>query len=193
MQDEKLNPGGDLQDFGLLVLRLAAGALLAGHGAQKLFGWFGGPGLEGTTGWLRSMKLRPAEWWARAAGIAVFGGGTLLALGLLNPLGTVGILSAMTMATAKVHWGRPIWVTEGGAELPIVNATTALGIGLAGPDKYSLDRVLGIRNRLPVLAWATSTAAITTAYGIAASNKADALEQDSQGQRSEEVNQGGNS
>ena len=132
-------------NLALLVLRLTLGSLLAGHGAQKLFGWFGGYGLEGTAGWVESLGLRPGRQWAIAAGLAEFGGGVLMLLGFLNPLGPLGAIGAMGMATAKVHWGKPIWVTSGGAELPVTNMAIATALGLAGPGSISLDRLLGTR------------------------------------------------
>jgi putative oxidoreductase len=132
-------------DFALLIIRATFGTLLAGHGAQKLFGWFGGPGPEGTRGIMGSMGLQPAETWATLAGTSEFGGGVLTALGLLNPLGEMGIMGSMAMATAKVHWGKPIWVTSGGAELPVTNMAIATALTLAGPGKYSLDNALGTR------------------------------------------------
>jgi putative oxidoreductase len=134
-----------MKDFGLLILRLTLGGLLAGHGAQKLFGWFGGHGLGGTSGWMESMGLRPGRPWAFLAGLTEFGGGLLTLLGLLNPLGPLGIISSMGMATAKVHWGKPIWVTSGGAELPITNTASALAVALTGPGRISLDHALGLR------------------------------------------------
>lgn len=128
-----------------LVLRLVLGGLLAGHGAQKLFGHFEGPGIEGTSGFMEMLGLKPGRPWAVLAGSSEFGGGVLTALGLLNPLGPIGIIGAMSMATATAHSGKPVWVTEGGAELPITNIAAATAIMLGGPGKYSLDRALGIR------------------------------------------------
>ncbi len=150
-------------DLALLVLRATVGSLLAGHGAQKLFGAFGGYGLEGTGGWLESLGLRPGKRWAALAGLSEFGGGTLTALGFLTPLGAVGSFGAMAMATIKVHAGRPVWVTEGGAELPLTNMAVQTAVVLAGPGKYSLDHVLGIR----VPAWAVVAAIAATAGGVA--------------------------
>src|SRR5919204_3486187 len=126
-----------MKNLALLILRLALGALMAGHGAQKLFGWFGGHGLQGTAGWLESMGLRPGRQWALLAGLSEFGGGVLTLLGFLNPLGPLAAIGAMGMATAKVHWGKPIWVTSGGAEFAITNAAIALALGLAGPGDFS--------------------------------------------------------
>jgi putative oxidoreductase len=132
-----------LGDVGLLALRLTTGGLLAGHGAQKLFGAFGGHGLAGTAGWLASVGLRPGRVWSVMAGLSEFGGGVLMALGLFNPVGELGTVAAMAMATGKVHWGKPIWATSGGAELPVTNMAAASALVLAGPGRLSLDHALG--------------------------------------------------
>jgi putative oxidoreductase len=134
-----------VNDLAPLIVRLAQGALIAGHGAQKLFGSFNGPGLEGTSGFMEMLGLRPGRPWAFVAGLSEFGGGVLTALGLFNPLGPLGVIAAMSMATTKAHWGKPIWVTEGGAELPVLNLAVSMALMVREPDKYSLDRVLGIR------------------------------------------------
>jgi putative oxidoreductase len=131
-------------DLGLLLMRLVLGLLLAGHGAQKLFGWFGGGGLNGTATWLGSMGLRPAMFWAMLAGLSEFGGGLLLAAGLLNPVGSLGIIAAMVMAIILVHRCHGIWNNNGGMEVPLTNAVVALGLALTGPGGYSLDASLGI-------------------------------------------------
>jgi putative oxidoreductase len=132
-------------DLGILALRLGAGGLMAGHGAQKLFGAFGGQGLEGVAGWLESMGFRPGKPWAALAGLSEFGGGTMMALGFGNPLGPIALQGAMATAARQVHWGKPIWNTEGGAELPTLYALTGLTMGLAGPGRYSLDHAFGVR------------------------------------------------
>ena len=134
-----------MRSLALLIVRVTTGGLLAAHGAQKLFGWFGGPGVEGTTAWVESMKLRPAWLWARAAGLSEFGGGLLTAAGFLNPLGPIAGLGAMAIATTKVHLGKPIFVSAGGAELPVTNAAVLTGVALAGPGRLSLDRLFGVR------------------------------------------------
>jgi putative oxidoreductase len=161
-----------MKDFGLLILRLAFGALMAGHGSQKLFGWFSGPGLKGTSGWLESMGLRPGRPWAIMAGLSEFGGGALTLLGALNPLGTLGTVGAMGMATTKAHWGKPIWVTSGGAELPVLNMAAALALGLSGPGKFSVDNALGLRlpRRLILVPGLLATVA-TVAAGTMISNQ----------------------
>lgn len=134
-----------MRDLALLVIRATVGSLLAGHGAQKLFGSFGGPGLEGTSGWMESIGLRPGKQWALMAGLSEFGGGVLMVLGLFNPVGSLGAMGSMAMATTQVHWDKPIWVTEGGAELPITNMAAAMSLILSGPGRFSLDNALGIR------------------------------------------------
>src|SRR5689334_3375639 len=108
-----------MRDMGLALLRGVTGGLMAGHGAQKLFGAFEGPGLKGTAGFMEALGLAPGHVWGTTAALAEFGGGTLTALGLVHPVGPLGMLSSMVMATAKVHWGKPIWATAGGAELPV--------------------------------------------------------------------------
>ncbi len=135
-------------DLGLLILRLVVGVLFIGHGTQKLFGWFGGHGLAGTAGWLGSMGLRPPRFWALVAGLAEAGGGLLLALGLLNPLGALGIIASMLMAVVKVHWPK-VWVTEGGFEYPLVNIAVATALALTGPGRYALDAALDIALPMP--------------------------------------------
>jgi putative oxidoreductase len=129
----------------LLALRAVVGGLLAGHGAQKLFGWFGGHGLEGTAGWFESLRLEPSRRWALLGGGSEFAGGLLTALGLLNPLGPIAATAAMLTAWLKVHLGKPIWNTAGGAELPLLNLTVLSVIALRGPGRLSLDRLFRIR------------------------------------------------
>ncbi len=137
-------------DFGLLVVRVIVGLLLFGHGSQKLFGWFGGHGLKGTAGWLGSIGMQPATFWAFMAGLSEAAGGLLLALGFLNPIGSLGIIAAMLTATFKVHWTKGIWNMNGGMEFPLTNIAVALGIALTGPGAYSLDAMLGIRLPEPI-------------------------------------------
>src|SRR5215216_2031081 len=128
-----------------MVVRVVQGSLMAGHGAQKLFGSFGGPGLEGTSGFMEMLGMRPGRPWAYLAGLAEFGGGVLTALGLLRPLGPLGVIGSMSMATRKAHWDKPIWVTEGGAELPVLNIAISTALMIREPDRFSLDRLQGIR------------------------------------------------
>ncbi|HEY8602431.1 MAG TPA: DoxX family protein, partial [Thermomicrobiales bacterium] len=110
------------KDTGLLVLRVTAGGFIAAHGAQKLFGVMKGPGLQGTTGFMQMLGLRPARAWAAAAGAGEFGGGVLTALGFLNPVGPIGMAAAMAMATQKAHLGKGLFASEGGPELTLLNS-----------------------------------------------------------------------
>ncbi len=155
-----------MKDLGALGLRLTVGGLLAGHGAQKLFGAFEGPGLKGTAGFMESMGLQPGHYWGTAAALSEFGGGVLTMLGLFNPLGPIGIMSSMSMATAKAHWGKPIWANAGGAELALTDLTAALAVAMAGPGAYSLDEAwdIGVPGWITVLAALTAAGAV--AYGI---------------------------
>ena len=138
-----------------------------GHGSQKLFGWFSGPGLKGTAGFLESMGMQPGTPWASAAATSEFGGGMLTALGFLHPLGPMGTIGSMIMATVKGHWGKPIWATQGGAELAVTNTAVALALLLNGPGPYSLDRVFGIRVPRTVVGLVLVAEAALTILGIA--------------------------
>lgn len=160
-------------DLALLALRITFGGLLAGHGAQKLFGAFEGPGLQGTTGWMESMGLKPGKQWALAASASEFGGGMLTALGLFDPLGPTISFGSMGMATATVHWGKPVWVTQGGAELPLTNIAVATALTLAGPGKYSLDNVFD--TSLP--RWVAIPTVALVAVGVALGVKRSAANQ----------------
>ena len=134
-----------MSNLAAFILRLVLGGLMAGHGAQKLFGSFGGPGIEGTSGFMEMLGLKPGRPWAWLAALSEFGGGALTLLGFLNPLGPIGIIGSMAMATTTAHGGKPIWVTEGGAELPVTNIAAATALMLSGPGKWSLDSAFGIR------------------------------------------------
>ena len=131
--------------LGLLLLRVTICLILAAHGAQKLFGWWGGPGMKGWTGAMTRMRIRPAAPWAWISALGEFLGGLGLAVGLLVPLPNLAIAGAMLVAIALIHWPKGFWNTKGGFEfnLSILAATAA--IALTGPGSYSLDAALGIR------------------------------------------------
>ena len=135
-----------MKDVGLLIARLIAGSLVAGHGAQKLLGWFEGPGWQTWTSLTESMMgMRPGRFWGTLQAAAEFGGGALTALGFLNPLGPIGIIATMLAAAYKGHWGKPIWAAKGGAELSVSFLATAVLAGTQPPGRYSLDALLGVR------------------------------------------------
>ncbi|GAC1445624.1 MAG: hypothetical protein NVSMB52_07400 [Chloroflexota bacterium] len=134
-----------MKDFALLVLRLVLGLHMAGHGAQKLFGWFKGPGLKNTGGFMESLGVAPGHIWGPMAAVGETSGGVLTILGFLNPIGPQNIMSSMAVATRRVHWKTPTWAAEGGAELALTNLGAALALAMIGPGRYSLDSALGIR------------------------------------------------
>jgi putative oxidoreductase len=127
----------------ILITRVVLGGLFFGHGAQKLFGWFGGYGLDGTGGFFESLGLRPGRQHALAAGAAEAGGGALLALGLATPAASAAITGVMATAIRTVHQPNGPWVTENGWEYPAVIVATVLAIAETGPGSLSLDAALG--------------------------------------------------
>jgi putative oxidoreductase len=131
-------------DIALLLLRVTVGGTLAAHGAQKLFGWFGGSGLRGTAAGLEKNGYRPGLPMAFLAGLGEAGGGTLLALGLLSPLGAAAGIGVMLNAIVSVHLSKGFWNTKGGFEFPLTIATVFTAIGFSGPGRFSVDRSLGV-------------------------------------------------
>lgn len=139
---------------GLLILRLAVGLSMAAHGVQKLLGWFGGYGLEGTTGGFAQLGFRPARLFATVASVTEVVAGLLLALGLLGPIGPAMIVSVMIVAAMTVHWQNGFFMANNGIELTLLFAAGALGIALIGMGPYSLDALLGLgKFWSPRVAW----------------------------------------
>jgi putative oxidoreductase len=149
-------------DTGLLVLRVLVGLYFAGHGAQKLFGWFGGAGLNGTPLPGRVHRLSSRTPVGRRVGSFGVRGGLLLVLGLLHPLGSVAIAASMVTAIVAIHWSKGPWNENGGFELPLVYIGALTADALVGPGRYSLDGVLGIA----VPTWITSCALVAAVLGI---------------------------
>jgi putative oxidoreductase len=150
-------------NLALLVLRGTFGLLLTGHGSQKLFGVFRGSGFTKTVAFMEALGLRPGHPWAVLAGTSEGLGGLLTVLGLLGPVGPIMTMGAMSMAAIKVHGGKPIWATEGGAELPLTNLAIATALALTGPGDLSLDRAFKVR--LP--GWVGPAAFALAAAGLA--------------------------
>ena len=147
--------------MGLFILRVVVGALFVGHGTQKLFGWFGGHGPEGTSRMFESIGYTPGRPMAYLGGFTEAGGGALLILGFLTPLGCAAIIGMM-VGTLPVHAPKGLWNQNGGFELPLVYATTAAAIAFTGPGRASVDSAIG---------WVGSGAALgiaTVAFGILA-------------------------
>jgi len=146
--------------FGLLVLRLVVGALFIGHGTQKLFGWYGGHGVEGTGGFMESLGYRPGKRYALLGGIAEAGGGLLLFLGLLTPLAAAAIIGVMINAIFAVHVENGAWAQDGGYEYPMV-------LALADGGALSVDKMFGL-NLGGLIGWLGILLGIIT--GVVAAN-----------------------
>ena len=130
--------------MGLLVARIVLGLLMAAHGSQKLFGWFGGHGLAATGGMFEHLGFRPGKMFATVAAGTEFASGLLVALGLLGPIGPALIISVMIVAAASVHLRNGLFATSNGIEVPLLYATGAAALALTGPGAYSLDAALGL-------------------------------------------------
>jgi putative oxidoreductase len=140
-------------DFGLLVARLVFGITMSAHGAQKLFGWFGGYGISGTGQFFESIGFRPGRVLAVAAGLGEVAGGLLVALGLLGPVGPALILSVMIVASS-LHWKNGLFATANGIELPLLYSAAAVALAFTGHGAYSLDALFGLAGVFtPDLSW----------------------------------------
>jgi putative oxidoreductase len=160
-------------DFGKTLLRTVVGGLFIGHGTQKLFGWFGGHGPEGTGDFFDSLGLRPGRRQALAAGAAEAGGGALLALGFLTPLAAAALTGTMATAIRKVHGPKGPWVTDGGYEYNLVLATVALALTADGPGRPSVDAALWPGLEGPGLALLAVGGGVGAAYALTSDRLAD--------------------
>ncbi|WP_069885540.1 DoxX family protein [Streptomyces luteocolor] len=152
----------DRRDLGLLLLRAGTGGVLAAHGAQKLFGWFGGGGIEGTGAFMESVGYAPGKLNAVVAGLSEAGGGLLLALGLATPAAGAAAAGAMAGATA-VHTPNGFFSQGGGYEYPAFLGLASAALAVTGPGRYSADHALSHRlNR----AWMVPAALAGTAVGV---------------------------
>ncbi len=151
-------------DLGLLLLRIVVGLVMAAHGAQKLFGWFGGYGIAGTAGFFEQLGFRPGRPFATAAALAEFFGGLLIALGLLGPVGPAAVLATMIVAGVSAHWRKGLFAQNGGYELALLYAIVSVLLALTGPGAYSIDAATGLASLwTPALVWSA------LAVGIAGS------------------------
>jgi putative oxidoreductase len=140
--------------LGLLIVRIVAGLTMAAHGSQKLFGWFGGPGRDGTAGMMGRLGYREPAVMASLAGLAELAGGLGLAAGFLTPFACIAIVIVMLNATFTVHLRNGFWNTAGGYEYPLVMSAIAVGIAAMGPGDASADNALGFMGALSGDAWA---------------------------------------
>ncbi len=152
------------------VARLAAraiiGGLFVGHGTQKLQGWFGGPGLQGTEGMMQALDMHPPRRNAIAAGVTETAGGALLATGLATPLATAGLIGTMITAIRKVHLPNGPWAANGGYEYNLVMIAALLALAEDGPGTLSLDAARG--SERSGLLWALGALALGAAASTAA-------------------------
>ena len=131
-------------DIALFVLHVIPGLLLMGHGAQKLFGWVGGQGLDGAGAFMETIGLYPGKLHAFISGLAEFAGGALIVLGLFVPFAAAAIIGVMVVASLTVHLANGIWAQNGGYELPLTNIAIVFALAGAGAGELSLDHALGL-------------------------------------------------
>jgi putative oxidoreductase len=140
--------------IGLLLGRVVIGLVMAAHGAQKLFGWFGGYGLNKTGEFFTYLGFQRGRAFAAAASLTEITSGLLLALGFLGPIGPALIVSVMIVAMVTVHWEHGLFASDNGIEVPLLYLTSAIALALIGYGRYSVDALLGISDLwTPTLTW----------------------------------------
>jgi putative oxidoreductase len=162
-----------------LLARLFIGGMFIGHGTQKLFGWFGGPGIDGTTGMMYKLGLAPARSNAYAASLSETLGGAAIALGAFTPAAAATLIGTMTTAIRTVHLKNGFWSTGGGYEYNLTIIAALLLIVDGGPGALSVDGALGIEETgagaaLAALALGVLGSTVTLAAAKAAGEKAAA-------------------
>jgi putative oxidoreductase len=133
----------DTIDFSLLILQLGIGLTFAAHGAQKVFGWWGGPGLAGWEGAMAHMGFRPARLFAVTSAITELVGGLLLAVGLLTPLAAAALVAQAVVIVGHVHWSNGFFNVRSGIEFPLLLGLGAAAVGLAGSSAIGVDPFVG--------------------------------------------------
>jgi len=131
-------------DLALLLLQLGVGLTFAAHGAQKVFGWWGGPGFAGWEGAMRHMGFQPARLFALASALVELVGGLLLAAGFLTPFVAAALVAQTVVIIGQVHWANGFFNTRSGIEFPLILGIGAAAVGLGGPGGVSADAVLGL-------------------------------------------------
>ena len=147
---------------GLFIARLVLGGMMAAHGAQKLFGWFGGYGLAAVSGFFDTLGFRPGRLFAALAAGAEVVSGVLVAAGLFGPIGPALMVAVMIVAAVAVHWDKGLFATSNGIEVPLLYGAGAAALALTGPGRYSLDAALGLTGM-----WTPAVDEFALAIGIA--------------------------
>jgi putative oxidoreductase len=150
--------------YGLLLLRVIVGGTLAAHGAQKLFGWFGGHGLRGTAGFFGSLGFRPALGMALAAGLSE-AAGLVFGIGFLTPFAALALAAVMVVAVGAVHRRNGFWAMNGGYEYNLLIWTVAVAVAAAGPGRFSIDNAVGWAGGLSGVWWGVGVIAASLAGG----------------------------
>ena len=153
--------------YGILFLRVIVGLTLFGHGAQKLFGWFGGHGPQGTAGFFGQLGFRRRH----ALPMAILAGlseaaGLLFALGFLTPFAALGIATVMVVAVGTVHWKNGLWVTNGGYEYNLLVWAVAVAVAASGPGRFSVDAALGWVDNLSGVWWGVGVLVASVVGGL---------------------------
>jgi putative oxidoreductase len=162
-------------NIGRLILRAVVGGYFFGHGTQKLFGWFGGHGPEGTGQFFEALGLRPGKRHALAAGAAEAGGGSLLILGAATPLAAAVLIATMLTAIKRVHLAKGPWVADGGYEYNLVLIAALIALAETGPGSPSVDSARGsslVGAKGALLAAALGAAGAAGAHYVAEQNAA---------------------
>jgi putative oxidoreductase len=152
--------------YGLLLLRIVLGLTMFAHGAQKLFGWFEGPGMKGTIGMCTNLGYRSPFLMGFAVAFAEFGGGLSLATGFLTPLGALAVTVVMLNAVYLVHWSKGFFNGNGGYEFNLLIASAAVAIATTGPGRFAIDHAIGWDDNISGLWWGLGVlgAAVVVAF-----------------------------
>jgi putative oxidoreductase len=152
--------------YGLLLLRLAVGSIMAAHGAQKLFGWWGGPGIQGTAGMCSNLAYRAPLFMACGLALSEFGGGLALATGFLTPLGALAVTVVMINAVYLIHWPKGFFSGNGGYEFNLLIASAAVALAATGPGRFAIDRAIGWDDNISGLWWGLGVLAAAVAVAF---------------------------
>jgi putative oxidoreductase len=152
-------------DSGILLLRIVVGSVFFAHGAQKLFGWWGGGGIQGTAKWLGSTGFRPPFLMAVLVALSE-SSGALLVVGVATPFVALALAAAMVVAVGTAHWKNGFWSGKGGYEFNLVLWSAAVAIAAIGPGRFSIDRLLGWDDNISGLWWGIAVLALSLAGGL---------------------------